>query len=110
MWISTKERSEGWEGGWWERFVNWFRRVTRDSELTYGVTGSGGGCIVYLKSREGHSEWIYVRIRTGLGILTLGDFINETPLIPAHSFSRRMVGGDRVTIHQTISAVLRICW
>jgi hypothetical protein len=27
MWISTKERSEGWEGGWWERFVNWFRRV-----------------------------------------------------------------------------------
>ena len=27
MWIGTKERSEGWEGGWWAKFVNWFRRV-----------------------------------------------------------------------------------
>jgi hypothetical protein len=27
MWIGSKERGEGWEGGWWERFVLWFRRT-----------------------------------------------------------------------------------
>ncbi|KIL65936.1 hypothetical protein M378DRAFT_76236 [Amanita muscaria Koide BX008] len=25
FWISTKERSEGWQGGWWSRFILWFR-------------------------------------------------------------------------------------
>ncbi|TDL25916.1 hypothetical protein BD410DRAFT_783902 [Rickenella mellea] len=27
MWIGIKERADGWQGGWWERFVAWWRRV-----------------------------------------------------------------------------------
>jgi hypothetical protein len=27
MWVSSKERSDGWEGGWWARFVLWWRKM-----------------------------------------------------------------------------------
>lgn len=27
MWPGSKERSDGWQGGWWERFKMWWRRV-----------------------------------------------------------------------------------
>lgn len=27
MWISTKQRSDGWEGGWWTIFMLWWRRT-----------------------------------------------------------------------------------
>ena len=27
MWVGTKERSDGWRGGWWVRFKAWWRRV-----------------------------------------------------------------------------------
>jgi len=27
MWISSKERSDGWEGGWWTRFILWWRKL-----------------------------------------------------------------------------------
>ncbi|TFK44372.1 hypothetical protein BDQ12DRAFT_672864 [Crucibulum laeve] len=27
MWVSMKERSDGWEGGWWTRFILWWRRI-----------------------------------------------------------------------------------
>jgi len=27
MWISSKERTGAWEGGWWERFLMWWRRI-----------------------------------------------------------------------------------
>ncbi|KAF9482170.1 hypothetical protein BDN70DRAFT_472847 [Pholiota conissans] len=27
IWISTKQRSDSWEGGWWTRFVSWWRRL-----------------------------------------------------------------------------------
>jgi len=25
MWVSSKRRSDAWEGGWWTRFVMWWR-------------------------------------------------------------------------------------
>lgn len=27
MWVSPKERSDGFEGGWWTRFLLWWRRL-----------------------------------------------------------------------------------
>jgi len=27
MWVSSKPRSEGWNGGWWTRVILWFRRT-----------------------------------------------------------------------------------
>ncbi|KDQ57799.1 hypothetical protein JAAARDRAFT_207264 [Jaapia argillacea MUCL 33604] len=27
MWISSKERSDGWQGSWWTRVLQWFRRM-----------------------------------------------------------------------------------
>jgi hypothetical protein len=27
MWISVRQRSDGWEGNWWVRFVLWWKRV-----------------------------------------------------------------------------------
>lgn len=27
MWVSSKPRSDGWNGGWWTRFVMWWRRT-----------------------------------------------------------------------------------
>ena len=27
MWVSTQERSPGWEGGWWTQFKLWVRRL-----------------------------------------------------------------------------------
>ncbi|KAG6872656.1 hypothetical protein C0995_007986 [Termitomyces sp. Mi166 len=27
LWISSKPRSPGWEGGWWTRFILWWRRT-----------------------------------------------------------------------------------
>lgn len=27
MWVSSKQRSDGWEGSWWTRFVLWWRRL-----------------------------------------------------------------------------------
>jgi len=27
MWVSSKQRSDAWEGGWWTRFVMWWRRI-----------------------------------------------------------------------------------
>jgi hypothetical protein len=27
MWVSPKLRREGWEGGWWSRFLMWWRRT-----------------------------------------------------------------------------------
>lgn len=27
MWVSSKQRSDGFEGGWWTRFVLWWRRL-----------------------------------------------------------------------------------
>ncbi|KAG5654390.1 hypothetical protein H0H81_003214 [Sphagnurus paluster] len=27
MWVSAKPRSEGWNGGWWTRFILWWRRM-----------------------------------------------------------------------------------
>lgn len=27
MWASSKQRSDAWEGGWWTRFVMWWRRL-----------------------------------------------------------------------------------
>jgi len=27
MWISSKPRSDGWQGDWWTRFVLWWRRL-----------------------------------------------------------------------------------
>lgn len=27
MWISSKERGDFWEGGWWSKFVMWWRRL-----------------------------------------------------------------------------------
>lgn len=27
MWVSSKQRSDGFEGGWWTRFVLWLRRL-----------------------------------------------------------------------------------
>ncbi|KAG6833541.1 hypothetical protein H0H87_005192 [Tephrocybe sp. NHM501043] len=27
MWVSSKPRSDGWNGGWWTRFVLWWRRL-----------------------------------------------------------------------------------
>ena len=25
FWVSSKERSDGWQGGWWSRFILWWR-------------------------------------------------------------------------------------
>lgn len=27
MWISSKQRSDGWDGSWWTNFVHWWKRV-----------------------------------------------------------------------------------
>lgn len=27
MWISSKQRSDGWEGSWWTRFVLWLKML-----------------------------------------------------------------------------------
>jgi hypothetical protein len=27
MWVSSKGRSDGWEGGWWTRFIIWWRKI-----------------------------------------------------------------------------------
>ncbi|KAF8973099.1 hypothetical protein BDZ97DRAFT_1649050 [Flammula alnicola] len=27
MWVSSKQRSDAWEGGWWTRFIAWWRRL-----------------------------------------------------------------------------------
>ena len=27
MWISSKQRSDAWEGNWWTRFVIWWKRI-----------------------------------------------------------------------------------
>jgi len=27
IWVSIKDRSAGWEGGWWTRFILWWRRT-----------------------------------------------------------------------------------
>jgi hypothetical protein len=27
MWVSAKQRSDGWEGSWWTRFILWWKRV-----------------------------------------------------------------------------------
>lgn len=27
MWVSSKQRSDGWEGSWWSRFILWWKRV-----------------------------------------------------------------------------------
>lgn len=27
MWVSSKQRSDTWEGGWWTRFVTWWRQL-----------------------------------------------------------------------------------
>ncbi|KDR75189.1 hypothetical protein GALMADRAFT_122854 [Galerina marginata CBS 339.88] len=27
MWVSSKQRSDAWEGGWWTRFIMWWRRI-----------------------------------------------------------------------------------
>ena len=27
MWISPKQRGDGWEGGWWARLVMWWRKI-----------------------------------------------------------------------------------
>jgi len=27
MWVSSKQRSDGYQGGWWTRFVLWWRRL-----------------------------------------------------------------------------------
>ena len=27
MWVSSKQRSDTWEGGWWTRFVMWWKRL-----------------------------------------------------------------------------------
>ncbi|KAF5351870.1 hypothetical protein D9756_007579 [Leucocoprinus leucothites] len=27
MWVSSKQRSDGWEGSWWTRFVLWWKRL-----------------------------------------------------------------------------------
>lgn len=27
MWAGEKERSAGWRGAWWERFIGWLRRL-----------------------------------------------------------------------------------
>lgn len=27
MWVSSNQRSEGWEGSWWTRFVLWWKRL-----------------------------------------------------------------------------------
>lgn len=27
MWVSSKQRSDGWEGSWWTRFVLWLKRL-----------------------------------------------------------------------------------
>ena len=27
MWVGTKERSDGWRGGWWIRFKAWWHRI-----------------------------------------------------------------------------------
>jgi len=27
MWVSPKRRTDGWKGGWWSRFVLWWRRL-----------------------------------------------------------------------------------
>jgi len=27
MWVSSIQRGDGWEGGWWARFVMWWRRI-----------------------------------------------------------------------------------
>jgi len=27
MWVSSKQRSDAWEGGWWTRFIMWWRKI-----------------------------------------------------------------------------------
>lgn len=27
MWVSSKQRSDGWEGSWWTRFILWWKRL-----------------------------------------------------------------------------------
>jgi len=27
IWVSSKQRCQGWEGGWWERLMIWWRRI-----------------------------------------------------------------------------------
>lgn len=27
MWVSSKQRTDSWEGGWWTRFVMWWKRI-----------------------------------------------------------------------------------
>lgn len=27
MWVSSKQRGDGWEGGWWTRFMLWWKRL-----------------------------------------------------------------------------------
>ncbi|KAH9485115.1 hypothetical protein JR316_0002022 [Psilocybe cubensis] len=27
MWVSSKERGDSWEGGWWTKFIMWWRRI-----------------------------------------------------------------------------------
>lgn len=27
MWVSSKQRSDDWEGGWWARFILWWRKI-----------------------------------------------------------------------------------
>ncbi|EPQ57308.1 hypothetical protein GLOTRDRAFT_58576 [Gloeophyllum trabeum ATCC 11539] len=27
MWVSSKERCDGWKGSWWDRFVLWWRKI-----------------------------------------------------------------------------------
>ena len=27
MWVSSKQRTDAWEGGWWTRFVMWWKRI-----------------------------------------------------------------------------------
>jgi len=27
MWVSSKERADGWNGGWWTRFILWWRHL-----------------------------------------------------------------------------------
>ncbi|RDB25424.1 hypothetical protein Hypma_007740 [Hypsizygus marmoreus] len=27
MWVTSRQRADGWEGGWWTRFILWWRRI-----------------------------------------------------------------------------------
>lgn len=27
IWVSSQQRGQGWEGGWWERFLFWWRKI-----------------------------------------------------------------------------------